>query len=185
MWYLPAHQVQTKDIEKFWGVNYKRGQLVSNWRQEINHWCTYFEPITEEFLHLWIPHTTPAFGPAQLIAQEFTETLKQMKPNKAMSPDDIAAVDWKSHYWNPVDWLTTSSTCSLLSRSYLLTSNNPNQEKEEKQPCWLCKLLLIWLLYLMMKIFERILNIVQFTTNQALQIDAVQTTCSRSRSHWT
>ncbi|EYC06533.1 hypothetical protein Y032_0075g944 [Ancylostoma ceylanicum] len=102
-----SRQWQTKDVEKFYGVNDEHGQLITDHKKATKRWCDYFEKIsTEEFGHPPIPQLPPTCGPIQPTTVEETMTaLKSMKSGKATGPDDGAAELWKSRTWNSAQWL--------------------------------------------------------------------------------
>ncbi|EYC37598.1 hypothetical protein Y032_0777g2280 [Ancylostoma ceylanicum] len=72
---------QAEDVEKFGEINYEQGKLLVDYRKERERLYECFE-------------------------KEKQAALNQMKPGKAMGPDDIAVELWKSECWSSAAWLT-------------------------------------------------------------------------------
>ncbi|VDP15935.1 unnamed protein product [Heligmosomoides polygyrus] len=145
--------------------------LLTDRKKVLKRWCGYFEEIfTVEFPPPAITSTAPTHGPVQKITVEETEAaLEKMRPGKATGPEDVAADLWKSKFCYPAEWLAKFF-------------NQVVAEKKVPECCRQSTTILIWKkksspadcsnyrpirsLSHSMKIFERIRNIVQLSSNQ-------------------
>ncbi|VDO97032.1 unnamed protein product [Heligmosomoides polygyrus] len=159
---------QIEDVEKFFGINDENRHLLMDRKMVLNRCRTYFEDVSAvEFVHPSIPSFPTVYGPVQKITIEEVEAaLKKMKPGKA-------PMIWRPTYGSRNSgtqrsgWRRSSTRLLRRRKCPIFGREADDSDLERKgRPADCTNYTTIRLLSHNMKIFERIRDIAQLSTNQ-------------------